>query len=215
MIKATYNVSYLLLVFCLTLSLSAFSQKRKHGIDYPLNVTKLIEANNIVWYGVDFSKSRISDATKIKDATVIKEKYIPSWIYLMNKRYDLKYIQKKIKKYTTEDLNSIQKLYTNINEEELVLFSDYSFPIDSVKSYVSSYSMPQSSGVGLVLIIENLNKPNRFISGYFVFFDLTTREVLHATKMKGLPGSKYGFTQWWKEGMIELFDYYFNRHCPL
>ena len=204
--------SIILGVVFICFSLTSFSQKPKKGIEYMLNISKLSAATDVVWYGVDFSKCRITDGSKMSEAKVMKEKYVPGWISLMNQSYDLEYIKRKLGKNVTEDLNKIQKLYTTIDEKELVTFANYSFPLDSVKAFVNSYPLPEKSGVGFVLIIENLNKPERYITGYFTFFDLQSREILYTTKMKGLPGSKYGFSQWWKEGMVELFEYYFRDY---
>ena len=201
-----------LFIVLLSYSLDSFSQKRKKGISYKFNISKLEAASDVVWYGVDFSKCKITDGSKMSEGYQMKEKYIPGWISLMNQRYDLDYIRRKLKKNVSEDLNTIQKLYKNIDERELVTFSNYSFPIERVKAIVKDYPLPEKSGIGFILIIENLNKPDRFITGYFTFFDLYSREIICATKMKGLPGSKYGFSQWWKEGMVELFDYYFRDY---
>lgn len=202
----------ILILFAFTPYLT-YGQKTKEGIEFKKNINKLVAAQEIIYFGVDFSKCKISDAKLIGKATIMKDIQIPEWIAILNKKYELDWIKGKLKKEkVSTDLNSIQILCKDIKESELVTFSTYSFPIDSVSLFVNAYKLPQKGGVGLVLIIENLNKLERYITGYWTFFDISTREILYATKMKGLPGSKYGFAQYWKEGMVEIYEYYFRDY---
>lgn len=206
-------------IFRLIIILFAFipdqsiGQKTKLGIEYKKNMDKLISANEIVYYGVDFSKCKITDAKWLNKTAIMKDVQIPEWIAILNKKYGIDWVKGKLQKEkVTSDLNTIQMLCKDIKESELVSFATYSFPIDSVTSFIESYKLPQTSGIGLVLIFENLNEPERYVTGYWTFFDIQTREILYSTKMKGLPGSKYGYAQYWKEGMVEVFEYYLRYY---
>ncbi len=201
----------ILLIFITTYK--SFAQKPKKGIEYKKNINKLVLSNAIVWYGVDFSRCKLTDAKWIAKTSIIKDSKIPEWIAILNKEFDHEWISSKIKnKIITSDLNSIQMLYKTIKDSELVSFEAYSFPIDSIALFVKYYQLPQANGTGLVLIIESMNQPERYITGYWTFFDIQTREILYATKMKGLPGSRYGYTQYWKAGLEELYAYYFRNY---
>lgn len=194
----------------------SFGQNKKGGIEYKKNIDKLISEKEIIYYGVDFSKCKISDAKWLGKTAIMKNIQIPEWIAILNKKYELSWITGNLRSgKISSDLNAIQMLCKDIKESELVSFATYSFPIDSVNSFVKSYKLTQTNGAGLVLIIENLNQPERYITGYWTFFDIETREVLYATKMKGLPGSKYGYSQYWKEGMVELYEYYFRDYYKM
>lgn len=174
---------------------------------------KLISANEITWYGWDFSNMKITDPKQFSQAKAVKEQHIPALIGLLNEQFTLRWVERQLKKEKfNSDLTEIQKRYTKINEENLVTFENYELSIDSIKSIVKSYSLTRKSGIGFVVIMENLNKPKRYTTSFPTFFDIETREVLYTTKMKGKPGSKYGYAKYWEEGILETFYYYFKKY---
>jgi hypothetical protein len=189
------------------------AQKVKHGIAYPIKIEAIQQADTVFWYGVDFSMARLTDGSKMSEGELMKNKYVPGWIAELNRRYSEEYFSKKIRpKKLSIDLDVVQNKYLEIDAGSFVIFSDYSFSLDSVERKIETYNLRQSSGLGLVLVIENMNKPNHYVTGYFAFFDIETRTIVHALKTKGLPGSKYGFHHWWKEGFIELFGVFFGKY---
>lgn len=193
--------------------IETFAQKKKKGIEYKYDVNALIKAENIIWYGVDFSKAKMTDPVKVYESSLVKNKHIPSWISTLNLKFSDDYVKKWFKNRNySSDLASVQKLFLSIDENNVVVANDYNIPIDSIAPFIEAYSLPQTNGVGFVLIVENLNKPSRYVTGYFVFFDIESRQVLYANKMKGNPGSRYGFSQYWKNGMYELYAYFFGKY---
>ena len=200
-------------IFIVTGSEAVHAQKMNGGLEYKIDLNKLISSSQIVWYGIDFSKTKLTDESKLSEGQLLKEKYIPGWIALLNDRFSDEWLRGKFKKEVfISDLRSVQRMVKNMNVNEIVTFEKYSFHMDSVASFVRSYTLPQSSGIGFVLIMENLNKPARYVTGYFTFFDIESRKILYAKEMKGFPASYHGFSQWWNEGMIDLFDYFFKDY---
>jgi hypothetical protein len=86
------------------------------------------------------------------------------------------------------------------------------FHLDSFKSIVKRYPLFQKSGTGFVIFIENFNKPEVYVTGYFTFFDLATKEVLWATKMKAVLGSKWGAEDYYRTEIMKLYSYFFRRY---
>lgn len=112
------------------------------------------------------------------------------------------------------DMISIQDRYQNIIPSKFIAHRNIELNIDSLKLIVKNYKLPQKEGLGLVVIVEMFNKPEIYISGYITFFDIATRVVYYATKMKGLPGSKWGFNDYWFNGLTELYDYFVKYYYP-
>ncbi len=183
----------------------------KHGIDFQYDVKSVIKAKEIVYYGWDFSNFRITDASKINDTELILKKHIPTWIGMLNARYPSAKVAEHFNKQVIENLVSVQNLIKNIKSDDLVTFQTYELTIDSVKNIVKSYILPEKTGIGLVFIIESFNKPQRYVTGFTTFFNIQNKEVLWSTKIKGLPGSKYGFIQYLYEGFIEIYDLYLSN----
>lgn len=214
--KSIYKSLILLTVFLFLLPCLSPAQKMKKGIEHRFDMKTYIQAQKIVWYGWDFSKSRMQDINKFQDAGLIQGQFIPAISERLNKRITPELIHRNLDKDSlTVDLISVQDLYTSMNYKEFITSKNYVFPIDSVRSLIKSYKLPQNEGVGFVIIIEFMYKydrSDRYVTGYVTFFDIKSREVLWATKMKGLPGSKYGFAMYWIEGIKELYDYFIGKY---
>jgi hypothetical protein len=205
-------LKYLLTLVLLTTFTATHSQERKQGIEYRYNVDAVLSSRDIVFYGWDFSRFKIFDASKMGDAEEILKTYIPTWIGMLNEEYTTAKLAANFKKNVTPNLASVQSLFKNLNPDEIVTFLNYDFPIDTVKKVVKSYNLPERSGTGLVIILEAYNKSERYVTGYVTFFDIQSREILWSTKMKGLPGSKWGFTKYLFEGFVELYHYFVNDY---
>jgi hypothetical protein len=197
------------LIFSLIFSSVSYSQEMKRGIEYKFEIKTYIESKSVVWYGWDFSNSRMNDFAKLSEGELMVNKYIPGICERLNKRYPPELIEKNLDKQNfTYDFGSVQKLYQNLNTKEYVVSTSYSFSVDDLKNIIKGYDLPQSEGVGFVINVEELNKTERFVTGYVTFFDIKTKEILWTTKMKGKPGSKYGLAMYWLEGVSELYEYF-------
>jgi len=173
-------------------------------------------AKNIIWYGCDLSNSKMRDYGKFEEGEVIVAKHIPAMIGEFGLRFNLKKFSYLLRNENiTTDFKSIQDLFFNIDSKNFILLHNRELTIDSVKSIVKNYSLPQKDGVGVVMIAEMFNDvkdPIRYFSAYVTFFDITTRKVLITTNVKGVPGSKFGMTKYWVNGMSEVYDKYFSYY---
>lgn len=199
-----------ILVYC-SLPNLAIAQKDKCGIVFPMDVKKYVESSTVTWYGWDFSNFKICD--KNVSNYLIKEQYIPEWISEMNKIFSVNTVRRDLDKPNFySDLETIQKLYKKIDFHSFITDDMFELPVDSIVAIVKRYQLPQKEGAGFVIIIENLNKPQRYVSGYLTFFDIATKNVLWVTKMKGLPGGKWGVEQYYRNGILELYPYFFRKY---
>ena len=62
----------------------------------------------------------------------------------------------------------------------------------------------------MVVNIINLNKRREQVIAWFTFFDIQTREILWATKVKG-AASGTGMTAHWGDGMISATKRYVDK----
>ncbi|MBK7763295.1 MAG: hypothetical protein IPI46_07960 [Bacteroidetes bacterium] len=209
------NLTFILLISAslFLINVKSVAQKYKRGSVYELNVDKLNNSNNVTWYGWDFSTVKITDFIPKSEVADIKERYIPAMIKLLNKEFSVDWVDRKLNKDTfSSNLSEIQMLHNKIDETTLITYDDYELTIDSIKAIVSSYKLSKKDGIGFVVIMENLNKPNRMVSSYPTFFDISSREILLTARMTGKPGSKYGFVKWWEEGILETLFYFIRKY---
>lgn len=187
------------------------AQKIKEGIQYKPNVTAYLKADTLIWYGWDFSNLKVCDRNAY--GYMVKDEYIPLWLEKMNSLVsENKVFRQTGKAVFYSDLSTIQNLYKTQEPTFFETAANYSIPIDSLKLLLKNYQLPQKSGVGFVLVVETMNKPERYVTGYLTFFDLATREILWATKMKGEPGGKWGVELFYRNGLIELYDYFMGKY---
>jgi len=189
-------------------------QKNKKGVAFKLNMEKLKQAKEIVWYGWDFKPLKINDFKQKNDTKAIVEYHIPQIIELLYEHYSTKSVKKRIAKTNSfsSNLEEVTTRYLEINKETLVQSEETILTMDGIRQIVSSYELSKTEGVGFVMIAENFNKPHRYVSSYPTFFDIKTREILYTSRMKGLPGSKWGYSKYWFEGAIETIGYFLNRY---
>jgi hypothetical protein len=194
-----------------TSTISSNAQKEKCGIVYPIDVKSYNEFSTIVWYGWDFSNLKICDINVYN--YLIKEQYIPEWISRMNKMFSENEVRRDLnKQYFSSDFKTIQDLYKTKDYKTFLTSDKFELSIDSIKSIVKKYPLSQKSGAGFVIIIENLNKPERYVTGYLTFFNIATKDVLWATKMKGEPSGKWGVELYYRNGILELYPYFFRKY---
>lgn len=145
--------------------------------------------NDVNYYGVDFSKTKVFGATEtglqFKDAFgKINSLVIAEW-----PKYNLgKFLLKNI---IIKDISATTLLNSNIDPSEVIsTSSEYFISKDEIADMVRSYELKEKEGTGLVIIGELLDKST--YAGVFivVYFDIASREVLHG---QGIAGKARGF----------------------
>lgn len=178
----------LLIVFYLTLSFQINAQ---------LNTSDIFEVNEVTWYGLDFSNARLIGAIGFKDPEKIKNYYFDAWnsliIYEPNKYKLDKFFHKDIVKHY---LGIVTERNTLPNLDELVIETEYSFGTEKVMQIISEYDSGEKEGIGLVFIVESLNKYEEKAIIWVTFFDIKTKQVLLTKKLAGKAGG-YGFRNFW------------------
>jgi hypothetical protein len=163
------------------------------------------KAETLNFYGLDCSHLRISDELKISRSEGYSKVYPQAWInYIKKVIVRNYYVQRTLRKkhlyyHQDEILNVSLKVVP-----DFIISKDYSFPLDTVKIAVKSYSLQEKSGIGLVIIPENFNKRNERAYTWIVFFDIQTREVLWASNVSGFC-RHMGYTNHWGSGIVEGF----------
>jgi len=182
------NKLILLIGICLVFSFQINAQP---------NSSDVFDVNEITWYGLDFSNVRLIGAIGFKDPEKIKSYYFNAWNSLViyeNKKYKLnKFFHKDtVKQY----LNVVSERNTLPKLDDLVIETAYAFDAEKVKQIISEYDSGDNEGIGLVFIVESLDKYNENASIWVTFFDIQTKQVLLTEKIDGKAGG-YGFRNFW------------------
>jgi hypothetical protein len=193
-------------IFAIYLCSAGFSQKFILE-NYNPRENEVIKSTQITYYGVDFSKLRLTEAKQVSKDLLLK-KYFSAWLGFLEKKYRPEYYVKKLlqKENFSYSPSDVQNRISLVPEKWVEL-GDYSFNIDTVKSVVASYHLQKKDGIGFVIIVENFNDRNNNLTEYCTFFDIASKEVLWSAKVAGHP-SGIGMTKYWGNGVFDAFKKY-------
>ena len=203
---------YIFIIIITAFSFNAKTQKMKKGLIYNPQSEKVFLAKEIIYYGIDFSHFKVSDFKKINQGEEMKTKHIPALAGRFNEYLQPERASKHLEKQVIGDYHSVQFLIKDINPDNIVLGSKFILTNDSISEIIKNYKLKETTGIGLVQIPESFNKAERYVTSFSVFFDIQSREVLYSIKAKGLPGSKWGFTDYLYNGLIETYSVFIGYY---
>lgn len=165
----------------------------------------------MVYYGVDMSMVKLTNPLKFGQDNAIRH-YLYAWVSTFQKELPPeKHISKWLKKKNGFTFNPDPMLKrTELVEEKWVLLESYSFDIEKLKEIIQSYDLKESSGLGFVINAENFNKQHEYMTLYYTFFDIQTREILWTAKIKGEPGG-WGMNGFWSNELTNSLKTYIDK----
>jgi hypothetical protein len=162
---------------------------------------KAFYAQEITWFGLDFSQAYFIDDVAFPNPTRLKDELFLEWnnfVFKEPRKFDIKKaFNKRGVSYSTSYINSRNE-EVNINKRvgNFWLQENY-FNGDTIQNIVASYNLlKNNSGVGLVFIVESLDKPNKRGIYWVTFFDIETKKVLLTEQIIGIPGGA-GLRNYW------------------
>jgi len=161
----------------------------------------------VTYLGIDFTQARlINDAGA--SATDLKEKHFPGINQVVvnePKKYDL---AKAFKKPITNDISVTEKANATIDADKIKSSSssdENRLDAATIQKVVNQYDLGGKKGVGLVFIMEGLNKPGAKGSMYVTFIDMATRKVIFTERMAGKAGG-FGYKNYWAKSVFEVLE---------
>ena len=161
----------------------------------------------VTYLGVDFSQARlINDAAA--SASDLKEKHFPGINQVVvnePKKYDL---SKAFRKTINNDIAVTEKVNAQIDEDKIKSSNsadETRLSAADIQKVVSQYDLAGKKGVGLVFIMEGLNKAGARGSMYVTFIDMANRKVLFTERMTGKAGG-FGYKNYWAKSVFEVLE---------
>lgn len=181
---------------------------------YAQTASTVFNTNSIIWYGLDFSNSKMVGAAGFNDPTSIKNVYFDGWNNTILNEYDKynvgRFFHKTDVKFEVDAVkprNEIPKV------EDLVTNNSYTLPRASVDKMVKAYKTENKSGIGLVFIVESFDKLTENAHIYVTFFDIASRKILVCEEVNGKPKG-FGFRNYWLGAVLDVMrksDSQFNN----
>jgi hypothetical protein len=136
-------------------------------------------------------------------------KYFVEWIDYIQRTVDPNvFIKKWLRKgdnFETE-LVDVQTRY-NIVPEQWIFAERNIFCKDTLQGITDSYILRKNEGVGFVVNLENFNKEDNYLTAYYTFFDISSRNILWSAEIISFPKGR-GMTDYWGYGIrsgIKIF----------
>lgn len=153
----------------------------------------------ITWMGVDFSEMRYLGDPETVDATEMKNltQKINYLLIKEAKKYDV--AASLDKNQVTTDFSLTDKVNQNMNATAIISTnqSDYTrFKPETIQSMVKGYDFGALKGVGLVFIVEALNKNVEAAAIWVTFVNMNNKSVLVTERVTG-RGLGFGFRNHW------------------
>ncbi|HKH61411.1 MAG TPA: hypothetical protein VKA49_11300 [Flavitalea sp.] len=161
----------------------------------------------ITYLGIDFTQARlINDAGA--SGTDLKEKHFPGINQVVinePKKYDL---EKAFKTTVTSDISVTEKANATIDADKIKSSSssdESRLTAADIQNAVNQYDLGGKKGIGLVFIMEGLNKPGAKGSMYVTFIDMASKKVLFTERMVGKAGG-FGYKNYWAKSVYEVLE---------
>lgn len=160
---------------------------------------------SMTFYGIDFSRGRVYGAADEPEKLRKAFGDINMLFIMEPEKYD-------VAKFVGKPMNDIRiDAVTNMND---------TIPLDSIKTVVKGHTLSDTviaqsvkdlsivsyeHGMGLVMIMETLDKPAELGTFVFVLFDIDTRNVISHWKLSGEPGG-FGLRNYWAHSVYEALE---------
>lgn len=175
------------------------SEKKSSAPKHPA-----LNSPTLVWAGLDFSMVRMIGAGQFNDPDAIFPGMLDAWNDLFLKER-IRSVETQSQKNVVIDLSGVTAANKTATAKQII---EAPSPNDSVKeshitpadiaSAVKSYKMEESSGLGVVFIVDRFVKVSKKGSGavHVVAFDIATREVI-ASERRVCDAAGFGFRNYW------------------
>ncbi len=155
----------------------------------------------ITWFGIDYSQADFINNAAFPNPYLLTDKFFEEWNNLVFNepvKFDIaKYFNKTDINYSTSYINMRNKAVDIANHIKAGNYQQNIFNADTISDILSTYKIDgNTSGVGLVFIVNSYNKPKRQASYWVTFFDIKTKKVLLTKQIFGVP-TGIGLRNYW------------------
>jgi hypothetical protein len=161
-----------------------------------------VSSNALVWCGLDYSKVKMIGTLDFRQPSQIFPGALLEWNGLFMKEMLPKL--EAMFPLVESDLKAVEALNEKVTasqiEREDGTRAEKVNPTDitetNIADIVASYSLKHDKGIGLVFIMDRLVKAQETGCLYVVFFDISSRKVLHSERVVARAGG-FGFRNYW------------------
>lgn len=156
----------------------------------------------VVWCGLDYSKVKMIGTQDFRQPEEIFPRMLEDWNSLFITEM-LPQLEKTFPSVKT-DLKAVEDRNAKANASQIdredgstdEMVTPSSVTSADIARIVKSYDLKNKEGTGLVFIMDRLVKAQQMGCLYVVFFDVSSRTVLHSERVVAKAGG-FGFRNYW------------------
>ncbi|MFT3751294.1 MAG: hypothetical protein QM768_23485 [Agriterribacter sp.] len=161
----------------------------------------------LTYLGVDFTRAKILNELAANNMD-IRDRQLPAINQVIvnePKKYDF---QKAFSKTTVNnDIALVNAKNAKIDAEKMVESSSDAVHLKKadIEAIVKGYDFGGKKGIGLMFIMESMNKASAEASMYVTLIDMSGRKVLLTERMTA-KAAGFGFRNYWAKTIYEVLD---------
>jgi hypothetical protein len=169
------------------------------------DINKVKNLKSVVWFGLDFSNTKlVGTSYDFADLTKIKNHFFVEWNHLIlreSEKYDIGRAYKIA--HVENKIEIAIKRSMLVDTNSLISIVPVEITRDELPNFLKDYKIETKSEIGLVYIVESLDKANLTVTAWETFFNIQTGEILYAIKSEGRVGG-FGFRNYWIRGVYNI-----------
>lgn len=166
---------------------------------------KVFTSPDVVWCGLDFSQVKCIGPRGFTEPDRIKDWYFAAWNTLILEEHEKYNVQEFYQKENMiTDLSVTARRNRLPEANELVINEPYEFEEGQLEGIIETYSLRDvQEGLGLVYVVETLNKTYQKAVIHVVFFDIASKKILWKERYSGSPRG-FGFRNYWAGAILNV-----------
>lgn len=164
--------------------------------------SRVFTTPDLVWCGLDYSRARFIGSSHF-DPDLLHRHFV-SWNDLMlleSEKYNFKEVYQKENQIV--DLSVVTRRNELVEPDKALIDEQYKIEVSELHEIISDYNLKVKEGLGLVYVVESLNKNIQHASIYVVFFDIAEKKILWATRYNA-PAAGFGTRNYWARPVYEI-----------
>ena len=162
----------------------------------------------LTYLGIDFTQAKVFNDIAANAMDIRDRQFAAINQVIVNepKKYDF---QKALSKSNvTNDISFVNAKNAKIDAEKIIESNsadEVRFTKATIESIVKGYKFAGKKGIGLMFIMESMNKASAQASMYVTFIDIASGKVLLTERMTA-KAAGFGFRNYWAKTVYEVLD---------
>ena len=160
----------------------------------------------VVFLGLDFTQAKYIGRVGFTDPVAIQNQHMVSWNTLIEAEPKKFSLQKPLKLRDDQYVSKVEdmiKFNKSVDVTGNITDDEYTITEDKVKKSVAKYSLSEKDGIGVVYVVESLNKTAEKMYAWVTFIDLSTKKVLSTQRVEG-DARGFGFRNYWAGAVYKI-----------